>query len=75
MISELTARTSSSQIPNRSTTPGLKFCINTSAVAASDNSAFLPSADLRSSVTPRLFLLLFRKVAVNCDSPNPAPLA
>ena len=62
-MSGATARTSASPMPMRSTTPGRKFWINTSAPSQSFSSACFAGVSLRFSATDRLLRLLLRKFA------------
>ena len=59
------ARTASSSTPRRSTTPGRKFWMNTSAPATIAISASSPFGFLRSRAIERLFRLLLTNDAEN----------
>ena len=65
MMSGFTAFASSKPMPSRSTTPGRKFWITTSAVAKSFSSASRAPSFFRSRTTDRLLRLLLRKEAEN----------
>ena len=65
------ARSSGSPMPKRSTTPGRKFWMNTSAVATSFFSVLRPASLFTSIATDRLLRLLLRKLARSpfCEFP------